>query len=330
MNATGSAVAYRDIDELQAALSGALVPLRVKARADSQFRVDLAHTRIGPVVAARVRGSAHTVSREASQIASTDPDLVVVTLHRSRSARVAQDDRCARVSPGDLVALDTTRAFQLAVAECCDVVVLGLPRGMLGSHADRIARSTAVPVRSDTAVRTLISAFLTGLGDNTQHLSTTNIHLAEAVASLLIAALAGTTPQHVEVASTLTDRILAATLADLGDPALCAAAMARRHGISPRHLHNLLSQRGHTFAAWARQQRLRRIHHDLCDPSLAGRTAAAIAARWGIHDARHLGRALRREYGQTAAEIRSTGTSQTWAGRPPPETSCQAATDFVT
>jgi AraC-like DNA-binding protein len=315
MDANGNAVAYQDVDELQAAASAMLVPLRVRARADSPFRVDVAHNRIGPVVAARIRGSAHAVSREAAQIGSTDADLLKVVLHRSRSARVAQDDRCARVGPGDLVVLDTSRAYQLAVADFCDVVVLGLPRGMLGNHGDRIARRSATPLPSDTAVQALIATFLSGLGDQTQHLSTADIHLAEAVASMLVAAFAGTTPQRVEVASDLTDRILAYTLANLGDPALCPATVARRHGISPRHLHNLVSRRGQTFATWVRQQRLHRIHRDLCDPSLAGRTTAAIAARWGMTDARHLGRALRREYGQTAAEIRATGHDRPYACR---------------
>jgi methylphosphotriester-DNA--protein-cysteine methyltransferase len=49
--------------------------------------------------------------------------------------------------------------------------------------------------------------------------------------------------------------------------------------------------------------RLTRIRRDLLDPALATRTAAAIAARWGM-DPGHLSRALRKEFGLIAAEIR--------------------------
>ncbi|MCO5994379.1 helix-turn-helix domain-containing protein [Actinoallomurus rhizosphaericola] len=130
------------------------------------------------------------------------------------------------------------------------------------------------------------------------------LHLADALASLLVASFTDTGPRRVEMAADLTDRIIAYALANLNDPALSVDSVARRHGISSRYLHRLFQRRGTTFAAWVRRERLIRIRRDLQDPALVTRTAAAIAARWGIRDAGHLSRALKREFGRTAADIR--------------------------
>jgi hypothetical protein len=62
---------------------------------------------------------------------------VKVTLHRGGSATVSQLGRQARVERGGLVALDTRHPYRLRVAQHCDVVVLALPRHLLGSHAER-------------------------------------------------------------------------------------------------------------------------------------------------------------------------------------------------
>ena len=79
--------------------------------------------------------------------------------------------------------------------------------------------------------------------------------------------------------------------------------MARAFGISVRYLHKVLAPTGSSLSAWIRRQRLERICRDSHE-SLHGRTAAAIASRWGMADGGHLSRALKTEFGMTASEIR--------------------------
>jgi AraC-like DNA-binding protein len=71
-----------------------------------------------------------------------------------------------------------------------------------------------------------------------------------------------------------------------------------------RYLHKLFHGWDQTFAAWVRRQRLLRIRHDLLDPALSHQATAVIAARWGVLDTRHLGRAMKSEFGETVREIR--------------------------
>ncbi|MFD8815131.1 helix-turn-helix domain-containing protein [Streptomyces sp. NPDC059627] len=293
---------------MQATASSILVPLRVTAPVDTPFRAVVEAARAGPVALARIRSTPHVVAREARAITSTDPDLFKVTLHRSGPATAEQDGRQHTLSGGDLVVLDTTRPYRLAVPTC-DVVVMGLPRAMLGPYADVVARHAGFPLAGESGIRSVIASMLSRLGDLTEDLpDASGIHLADALASLLVAAYADTaTAEHAELPTELTDRIIAYTRANLGDPTLCVETVAHAHGISPRHLHQLFHRRGGpTFAAWVRHERLHRIRRDLLDPTLTGRTTAAIAARWGMFDAGHVGRALKAEYGQTAAELRRT------------------------
>lgn len=249
----------------------------------------------------------HVVSREARSITSTDPDLLKVTLHRRTPAIVRQGSQHRRVKTGDLVICDTARPYELTLPDICDVVVIGLPRSMLGTHADLISHRTAAPLASDAGTRGLITTFLSNLGDQASGLpGSPGIHLGDALASLIIAAFTEITAERADVRTALADRILVYAQANLDNPTLSVESVARQHGISPRHLHQLFRQRDYTFAAWVRHERLRRIRRDLLDPRLVHRTTAAIASRWGIHDFRHLSRALKAEFGHTAAEIRRT------------------------
>lgn len=292
-----------EVEELADLVSSVLVPLRVTAPVDHDFRATVESGDAGPVTVARLRSTPHLVSREPNRITSTDPDLVKAVLHLRGHMSVAQDDRGGPVRRGELVVFDTARPYSLSVTGDCDVVVVGIPRALLGARAEQIA--TATPVALDTGIRAVIGAFLTELGDHAAELpGSRGRSLGDALACLLIAVFTETGGNEHETGTGLTDRILAYTQANLSDPGLSVASVARAHGISSRQLHKLFLARGHTFAAWVRTERLTRIRRDLLDPALARRTTAAIAARWGIPDPSNLSRRLKAEFGHTAAEIR--------------------------
>ncbi|CAM5672365.1 hypothetical protein GCM10010329_42770 [Streptomyces spiroverticillatus] len=252
-------------ETLQHTVSELLVPLRVTAPPHLPFHATVTSAGNAALHTARLRSTPHSVLRTPGLISSSDADLFKVTLHLSGTARVEQGDRQRRVRPGDLLALDTTRPYALHLPDPCDVVVLGLPRGLLGPHARALTHRSGEPIPADT----------------------------------------GTSALH--------------TLARLRDPDLCAESVAAHHRISvlPQalnfvraggtpSLHQLFQGRDRTFTAWLRHERLTRIRRDLADPALSHRTATSIAAAWGFLDSTHLSRALRDEFGSTAAELRRT------------------------
>jgi hypothetical protein len=107
---------------------------------------------------------------------------------------VTQDDRYCRVRPGDLVAYETSRPYQLIGTDVCDIVVIGIPRPMLGASVDLISRRTAVALPSDQGPRAVMAAFLSGLADNIDTLpGATGIRFADALVSLVISTFTETT-----------------------------------------------------------------------------------------------------------------------------------------
>lgn len=305
MGGDGRPAGCTQVEELEALVSDILVPLHVMPLGNARFDAAVEAGTAGAVTVARLRSTPHVVSRERGAISTVDRDLVKAVLPLDGSTLASQDDRRGCVRPGELVVLDTTRPYSLVVNGRCDVLVVGVPRGMLGASADPISRRTAVPVVLDTGPRAMIAAFLANLGKSISELpGTSGRHLGDGVASLLIAALTETSPERGDLGAGLADRILVYAQANLADPNLSVTSVARDHGISPRQLHKLFLQRGHTFAAWVRRERLSRIRRDLLDRTLARYTTAAVAARWGILDSSNLSRRLKAEFGQTAAEIR--------------------------
>jgi len=100
-------------------------------------------------------------------------------------------------------------------------------------------------------------------------------------------------------------------LAQLGDPRLSPESAARASYISVRQLHRLFAREGLSFAAWVREQRLRRCRDDLADPCLRHLAISGIAERWGYRSQAHFTRAFSARFGLTPGEFRH-------AGRPAP------------
>ncbi len=298
------------VGQLQSAASSILAPLAVTAPGVPGFHADIDAAAVGRTAVARIRGSGHLVTRTARAITSTDPELLKVTLHRSSApAAVDQGGHQSQAHGGDFVVLDMTRPYRLAVPDGCDVMAVGIPRTELGRHADTVTRRSALRLPADTGAQAVLAVFLQGLGSHLDELTgPARAHAGDALVSLLIAAFTQAEPGRMDTETALVDRIRVYALANISDPSVCVDSVAAAHGISARQLHRLFHRTGEPFAAWLRHERLHRIRRDLLDPAHDSRTAAAVAARWGIHDPRHLARALKASYGQSARDLRSRGS----------------------
>lgn len=318
MNGGALHVHHATTGELQTAASTLLAPLAVIAPRPDAFRADIDAAAVGRAAVARIRGCGHLVSRTAGAITSTDPELLKLTLHRSPEPATAdQGGQQSRAHAGDFVLFDMTRPYRLAVADGCDVIAVGIPRTELGRHADTVSRQAARRLPADTGAQAVLSAFLLGLGRHLDELAGgAQAHVGDALVSLLIAAFTENEPGRLDTATELADRIRVYALANICDPSLCIESAAAAHGISPRQLHRIFHRTGLPFAAWLRHERLERIRIDLLDPAHDGRTTAAVAARWGIHDPRHLARALKKHYGRTARDLRLARGPGMSPGRP--------------
>lgn len=302
------------VEGIQALASAAFVPLRISTVGEAGFRARFRGMRVNDLVVARVRSTAAEVRRDDAAISTVGgdvPRMLKVALHQHGRGHVAQAGRECAVKAGDLVAYETGQPYQMRFPEAYDTVVVGIPWSALGPHAELLGGRTARAVPTAAGTRPLVANLLTGLTELSdpgsgvgEEATPSTLHLADALVSLIVATFAEVAPAHAETGSDITDRILAYCQANLGDPGLSLESVAGAHGVSVSYVQKRMRARGITLGAWIRRQRLHRIRRDLQDPSLSRRSSAAIAARWGIMDATHLGRALKAEYGTTLSQLR--------------------------
>jgi AraC-like DNA-binding protein len=308
-----------DGDRFAAHLARSLAPLRVRPLGEGTFHSSVRSAAAGEVQVSVVSGSPCVLTRGPELIDPGDPGLLTVSLLRRGRAGVTQDGRHCLLGPGDLVNHVTSRPYEVTFWEPYEAVAVTVPLAALGSHADALAGRTAVAVGTDCGPRDVVGALFEGLAAKVDACtlgaaSRSKEYLADAIVSLVIAELVDIAPQGA--GDDLADRVLAHCLASLSDPGLTVESVARAHGVSVRYLHKVLAPTGSTLSAWIRRQRLERVCRDLVDESLHGRTATAIAARWGITDTEHLSRALKAEFGMTAGEIRRSGRWERGGPRP--------------
>jgi len=304
MKTTVSLAARELAERTENVVSRAFVPVRIDPDDDGQFlRCKVRYATAGHVVVSQVTGAFVRVQRSRALIRSTDRELVKVVLPARGRFGVGQDGRQCLLGSDSLVVYDTARPYEMRFWEPCEVVGLGIPRGLLGSHAGRLAHRTACAIPIGAGGQRFAAALLRNAASELDALSgDSGPYLADALVSLVLSAMSGGAAWGSD--QDLADRVLAYCLAHLSDPWLSPGAVAREHGVSVRHLNRLLQPHGISLAAWVRHRRLDRIRRDLADPALAHRSVERVAADWGILDATHLSRALRAEFGQSAAQIR--------------------------
>ncbi len=104
---------------------------------------------------------------------------------------------------------------------------------------------------------------------------------------------------HIRLSSIKAD-----IAAHLGNGNLKLEWIAKRQGITPRHLQRLLARAGLNFTDMLRRARVARARALLEDPDNKGRTILSIALECGFPEASALNRAFRQEYGLRPGDVR--------------------------
>jgi AraC-like DNA-binding protein len=96
----------------------------------------------------------------------------------------------------------------------------------------------------------------------------------------------------------------------IADPNLNAAAIASRHGITPRYVRLLLEETGRSFSQHVLEKRLERAAALLRAPQQYGRKVATVAFECGFSDLSYFNRVFRRRYGETPTDMRESARRQ--------------------
>ena len=210
------------------------------------------------------------------------------------------------VGGGDALVVEPGGRFGVLRPEPSGLVGIRVPRGAVAGAATGPALRV-VPAR--TPALQLLTAYLRSLvgrpvPDEPELADAVARHVTELIALSLAGDLAlpaaarGVRAARVAAIRAEVDR-------HLTDPALDAAAVARRTGIGVRYLHRLFEDEPTTFSRYVLDRRLDLVQRRLRDPRFAGRTLAALATDAGFGDLSYFNRTFRRRYGTTPSEARA-------------------------
>jgi AraC-like DNA-binding protein len=278
---------------------------------------------LGPLRLFRLEAGASTVRRTALSIARGDPMSLNVGLQISGRIVVKQAEHSALLTPEDLSSWDTSRPFILHSEESVDMLMLFVPRALLGLHANRMMPCTARLIAGGNGIGALAGTFLRSLWDelDASAAEMPREDLAESALALVRGLHLGP-PAGSRESPSLSGEALRMSIRlyideHLGDADLRPETIAPAHFISTRHLHKLFSSEQHTVSRWILERRLERVRQDLMDRRLAHKTIAAIARYWGLPNASHAAQLFRQRYGCTPRQMREIARAQR-TGHPDP------------
>jgi AraC-like DNA-binding protein len=191
-------------------------------------------------------------------------------------------------------------------ADPFDLLLIVVPRALLGPRRDAICAQTARRIDGAAGVGALAAPFFRRLWSGLDGgAGAGHDDVADSIVALVRALHPAAHAPAYLPGGALLAQIKAYVDEHLGDPALGPAAIARAHFISTRYLHKLFAGEGVSVSDWVRHRRLEACRRDLLDPALAHETIARIARRWALANPAHFSRVFRAAYGCTPSELRA-------------------------
>ena len=298
----------------QELVSRVFIPLTVTPLGEGSqpapFQASVTARDLGGVRVWRVIGSPMSAERGSRHIRAAAVGDYLLAVHITGAAHASQDGREADLGPGDFTLLDSARPYSIAFRAQARFthLIYQIPRASLDARR-RAGQATAVRVPATSPPGRLTAPYLRTLAASrwppageAPGQAFTDIAL-DLVAGAL-RAVAGRRDGPPPRGAARIRELKTHALAQLGDPGLSPESAARASYISVRQLHRLFAREGLSFAAWVREQRLRRCRDDLADPCLRHLAISGIAERWGYRSQAHFTRAFSARFGLTPGEFR--------------------------
>lgn len=276
------------------------VPLAARTADVDGFRGRMRSRVLDRMSIVEVTATSHEVHRTPALIAQAHERYFKLNLQVEGTGLLIQDNREAVLQPGDLAIYDTNRPYTLTFEEQARIMVVMFPCDALSLPTDYVGQLAAVRMGA-TGLSGIVGQFIRQLSENLDVLngpsgSRLATNALDLVSTMLHAAM-DMTPDRMKPQALLAVSVREYIDANLSDPLLSPASIAAAHFISTRHLHNVFHESGTTVAGFIRSQRLDGARRDLRDPLHAGKSVAAVAARWGFLDAAHFSRTFRDAFG---------------------------------
>ena len=287
----------------------AFFPIMADFAARDATRGRIEANALGPLALYRVVSDPSVVVRSGAAIRSRDPEEFLLGMPVRGDCVIEQSERSSRFAGGDLSSWDSSHPFVVHHAAAFELLLLVMPRTLLGPGRDRLFAQTAGRTAHDSQLGAITGTLLRQVWSALDAGACTDSDdLADALIAMVRALHPATRPDRAGAgalpAAAMVPQIKAYMRDHLGDPRLGPETVARAHYISTRYLHKLFAREGTTVSEWIRHRRLEACRRDLRDPALAHESVSQIARRWGITNPSSFSRMVRDAYGRAPSELR--------------------------
>lgn len=254
------------------------------------------------------------MDRTSELVADGSDDLILPLVTAGRHF-ASQRDRQISLDARSTTLLSTAHIGSVACASHSRAIVLRMPRAALASLAPGLEDVLGAPLPRESEPLRLLAGYVDLLRVSGTLASPELSRLVVAHVYDLIALAVGAARDAAALAAGRGLRaarlraIKADILANVVSADLSVAAVAHRHGVTPRYVHMLLEAEGTTFSRFVLTHRLDFARRILGDAGRDHMTIAAIAYSAGFGDLSYFNRAFRRRYGATPREIRAERNS---------------------
>jgi AraC family transcriptional activator of tynA and feaB len=277
--------------------------VRLVAPSENPERARAASYSLGSGRAVVIEEVARVVERDV-QAGDRASGTFKVLLQAQGVAQVAHRGQHAELGPGDLVLIDGAQAFRMEMAPGYRQIVFELPRDLIGRRSSSLFGRAGDALSASLPAHGALSQALQGIVQHAPALAAQQRSgLLEVVVGLLSSLLGAGEPADNEERRWLRAR--ADLDANLADPELNAARLARLQGISRRRLDAIFAAHGQSAERLIWERRIERAAEDLSNPTLARRSLIDIALGWGFNSPSHFSRSFRRRFGESPSGFRA-------------------------
>jgi AraC-like DNA-binding protein len=283
--------------------------LDVQPSKGEQIRCRLEIVPLSFLALATPDGTSAQFSRTRDLLSDACDDVVLINADSGRVS-VTQSGRDIELSASQMCLTDTTVPGATAIGDHGRFSSIRIPRRQLLGICPKAEDRLSQPLRENAALRDTIAryyalAFETAAHQDAPAQQLTAQHLVD-----LIGLLLGMRTDERDLARTRglsaaqLKLVQAEALRSLSDDSMTVELIARRCGVSPRHVQRLFERAGTTFTEFVLEQRLLLARKMLESPGSCRSKISAIASDAGFSDISYFNRVFRRRFGATPSELR--------------------------
>jgi AraC-like DNA-binding protein len=255
-----------------------------------------------------------SITRTRADVAIENTDNVVLLFNQgSHVIGIEQEDKSTECIPGAAVLIEQCEpsTIRVGASSACCIAAIQVPRDQVRCECPKLPERFLVPILAPSSASLLTRAYIDFLLDTPDRNEPSVARFASSHACGLIAAIVNSDGMIREepldgLHAGRTALVLREIDRYFAHPSFSLTMLARRIGVTPRHVQALLAGLETSFTDELTRRRLDCARDMLTSPHQAHKSILEISGECGFSTVSHFHRTFRRNFGVTPGELRAS------------------------